>query len=63
MMVSTGLVAIDVTETGIVVRLVSTVVFVRVRGTVEVVDSFVITVEVIGQVVVLLSVVISLNFK
>ena len=62
-MVSTGLVAIDVTETGIVVRLVSTVVFVRVRGTVEVVDSFVITVEVIGQVVVLLSVVISLNFK
>ena len=63
MMVSTGLVAIDVTEMGIVVRLVSTVVFVRVRGTVEVVDSFVITVEVIGQVVVLLSVVISLNFK
>lgn len=54
-MVSTGLVMIDVTGMGIVVRLVSTVVFVRVTGTVEVVDSFVITVELIGQVVVLLS--------
>ena len=54
-MVSTGLVMIDMTGMGIVVRLVSTVVFVRVTGTVEVVDSFVITVELIGQVVVLLS--------
>ena len=62
-MVSTGLVTIDVTGTGIVVRLVSTVVFVRVTGTVEVVDSFVIIVEVIGQVVVLLSFVISLDFR
>ena len=35
-------------------RLVSTVVLVRVTGTVEIVDSFVITVEVTGQVVVLL---------
>ena len=54
-MVSTGLVMTDVTGTGIVVRLVSTVVFVRVTGTVEVVDSFVIVVDVIGQVVVLLN--------
>ena len=54
-MVSTDLVVMGVTGTGIVVRLVSTVVLVRVIGTVEVVDSFVITVEVIGQVVVLLS--------
>ena len=35
-------------------RLVSTVVLVRVIGTVEMVDSFVITVEITGQVVVLL---------
>ncbi len=54
-MVSTDLVVMGVTGTGIVVRLVKTVVFVRVIGTVEVVDSFVITVEVIGQVVVLLN--------
>ena len=51
-----------VTGTGIVVRLVSTVVFVRVTGTVEVVDSFVMTVEVTGQVVVLLNLVISIYF-
>lgn len=50
--VSTGLVTIDVTGTGIVVRLVSTVVFVRVMGTVDVMDALVITVEVTGQVVV-----------
>ncbi len=54
-MVSTDLVMMGVTGTGIVVRLVNTVVFVRVIGTVDVVDSFVITVEVIGQVVVLLN--------
>lgn len=50
--VSTGLVTVDVTGTGIVVRLVITVVFVRVMGTVEVMDALVITVEVTGQVVV-----------
>ena len=54
-MVSTGFVMTDVTGTGIVVRLVSTVVFVRVTGTVKIVDSFVIVVDVIGQVVVLLN--------
>ena len=53
-MVSTDLVMVGVIGTGIIVRLVSTVVFVRVIGTVEVVDPFVITVEVTGQVVVLL---------
>ena len=61
--VSTGLVTTDVTGRGNVVRLVSTVVFVRVIGTVDVVDSFVIILEVIGQVVVLLNVVVSLNFN
>ena len=35
-------------------RLVHTVVLVRVMGTIELVDSFVITVEITGQVVVLL---------
>lgn len=50
--VSIGLVTVDVTATGIVVRLVSTVVFVRVTGTVDVTDALVITVEVTGQVVV-----------
>lgn len=50
--VSIGLVTVDVTATGIVVRLVSTVVFVRVMGTVDVTDALVITVEVTGQVVV-----------
>ena len=52
--VSADLVIICEYVTGIVVRLVSTVVLVRVMGTVEIVDSFVITVEIIGQVVVLL---------
>ena len=61
--VSTGLVIICVTGTGIVVTLVNTVVFVRVTGTVEAVDSFVITVDVIGQVVVLLSFVVSIDFR
>lgn len=60
--VSTGLVTIDVTGTGIVVRLVSTVVFVRVMGTVDVMDALVITVDVIGQVVVLLIYVVSIDF-
>lgn len=60
--VSTDLVTTGVMGTGIVVRLVSTVVFVRVTGTVEVVDSFVMTVEVTGQVVVLLNL-ISIYFK
>lgn len=46
---------IGVMGTGIVVRLVSTVVSVRVTGTVEVVDFIVMTVEVTGQVVVLLN--------
>lgn len=55
--VSTDLVIIGVTGTGIVVRLVITVVFVRVTGTVAVVDPFVMTVEVTGQVVVLLNLV------
>lgn len=53
---------LGVTGTGIVVRLISTVVFVRVTGTVEAVDSFVMTVEVTGQVVVLLKLVISIYF-
>ena len=52
---STDLVMIGVMGTGIVVRLVSTVVSVRVTGTVEVVDFIVMTVEVTGQVVVLLN--------
>lgn len=60
--VSTDLVTTGVMGTGIMVRLVSTVVFVRVTGTVEVVDSFVMTVEVTGQVVVLLNL-ISIYFK
>ena len=54
---------VGVTEAGIVVRLVSTVVFVRVTGTVEVADPLVMIVEVIGQVVVLLSDFISINLK
>ena len=52
--VSADLVIIGELGTGIVVRPISTVVLVRVTGTVEIVDSFVITVEVTGQVVVLL---------
>ena len=52
--VSADLVIICEYGTGIVVRLVSTVVLVRVMGTVEIFDSFVITVEITGQVVVLL---------
>ena len=52
--VSTGLVVmIGVDGMGIVVRLVSMVVFVRMTGTVETTDPFVIMVEVTGQVVVL----------
>lgn len=60
--VSTGWVTVDATGTGIVVMLVSTVVFVRVTGTVDVMDALVITVEVIGQVVVLLIHVVSIDF-
>lgn len=52
---STDSVMIDVMGTGIVVMLVSTIVFVRVTGTVEVVDALVMTVDVTGQVVVLLN--------
>ena len=63
MTVSTGLVTVVGTGTGIVVRLVSTVVFVRVTGTVDVIDALVITVEVTGQVVVLLIYVVSVDFK
>lgn len=48
--------------TGIVVRLVSMVVFVRVTGTVKIVDSFVMTDEVTGQVVVLL-ILVSIYFE
>lgn len=51
--VPTDLVMTGVIGTVIVVRLVSTVVFVRVTGTVKIVDPFVMTVEVTGQVVVL----------
>ena len=63
MVVSTSLVMVGGTEAGIMVRLVSTVVFVRVTGTVEVVDPLVMIVEVIGQVVVLLSDFISIDLK
>ena len=52
--VSADLVIICEYGTRVVVRLVHTVVLVRVMGTVELVDSFVIMVEVTGQVVVLL---------
>ena len=51
-----------VLRTGIIVRLVSTVVVVSVRGTVKTVDSLVMTVEVIGQVVILLILVVSVCF-
>lgn len=57
--VSTDLVITGVTDTGIVVRLVSTIVFVRVTGTVDVLDCFVMTVEVTGQVVVLHDIMVS----
>ena len=56
-MVSTSLVVVTGTE--IVMMLVNMIVFVSVISTVEVVDSFVMTVEVTGQVVVLPKIVVS----
>ena len=62
MTVSADLVVKGVTWTGIVLRLVNTVVFVRVRGSIEVVDPFVIVVAVTGHVVVLLNLDVSICF-